>query len=115
MFLIVLHSLQLWIAYRWEFDQRPLDNMLSMAILYPKVSVPYFVDHGYFLDNSAQLGDKVVRMRKEAPMRVSAREAGNLMTSNNTKNDRFCCKRIALKNMGVTSWREDKKDTTIKK
>jgi hypothetical protein len=89
MFLIVLHSLQLWIAYRWDFDKRPLDNMWSMAILCSTDSVPYFADHGYFLDNSSQLGDTAVRMKIEAPMRVSAREAGIMMTPNNTKNDHF--------------------------
>jgi hypothetical protein len=35
------------------------------------------------------------------------------MTPNNTKNDRFCCKRIALQKLGVTSWEEDKKYTTL--
>jgi hypothetical protein len=50
--------------------------MWSMSILCPKDCVPYFVDHGYYLDNSAQLGGKVVRMRIEASMRVSAREGG---------------------------------------
>jgi hypothetical protein len=76
MFLPVLHSLQLWIAYRSDFDKRPLDSMWSIYILSPKDRVPYSADHGYYLDNSAQLGDKVVKMRIEAPARVSAREGG---------------------------------------
>jgi hypothetical protein len=76
MFLLVLHSLQLWIAYGSDFNKRPLDNMWSMSILSRKDCVPYFADHVYFLDNSAQLGNKVVKMRIEAPMRVSAREGG---------------------------------------
>jgi hypothetical protein len=76
MFLLVLHSLQLWIAYRSDFDKRPLESMWRMSILSPKDCVPYFDDHGYCLDNSAQAGDKVARMRIEAPMRISAREGG---------------------------------------
>jgi hypothetical protein len=51
-----------------------IKNMWSMSILSPKDCVPYFADHGYYLDKSAQSGDKVVMMRIEAPMRVSARE-----------------------------------------
>jgi hypothetical protein len=35
------------------------------------------------------------------------------MTPNNTKNDLFCCKIIALQNMGVTPWKEDKQSTTL--
>jgi hypothetical protein len=51
-FLLVLHSLQLWIAYRSDFDKCPLDNMWSMSILSPKDFVPYFADHGYYLARS---------------------------------------------------------------
>jgi hypothetical protein len=36
-----------------------------------------------------------------------------MMTPDNTKNDRFCCKIIALQNLGVTAWEEDKQDTTL--
>jgi hypothetical protein len=36
-----------------------------------------------------------------------------MMTLNNNKNNRFCCKRIALQKLGVTACKEDKKDTTI--
>jgi hypothetical protein len=63
MFLLVFHSLQLWIAYRSDFDKWPLENMWSMSILSPKHCVPYFADHGYYIDNSAQSGGKVVRIR----------------------------------------------------
>jgi hypothetical protein len=112
MFLFVLHYLQLWIAYRYDLDKRPLENMWSMSILSPNYCVPYFADHGYYLDSSAQSGDKVVRMRIEAPMRVIAR-GGVMMTPNNTKHDRFCCKRIALQMLGVTAWEEDKQDITL--
>jgi hypothetical protein len=35
------------------------------------------------------------------------------MTPDNTKNDRFCWKRIALQNLVVTAWEEDKQDTTL--
>jgi hypothetical protein len=113
MFLLVLHSLQLWIAYRSDFDKRPLENMWSMSILSPKDCVLYFADHGYYLDNSAQAGDKVVRMRLEDPMTVSAGEGGVVMMPDNTKNDLFCCKIIALQKLGVTAWEEDKQDTTL--
>jgi hypothetical protein len=113
MFLIVLHSLQLCIVYRSDFDKQPLENMWSMAILSPKDSIPYFADHGYYLDKSTQLGDTGVRMIIESPMRVSAREGGIMMTPNNMKNDRFCCMRIALKKLGVTAWEEDKQDTSL--
>jgi hypothetical protein len=113
MFLIFLHSVQLWIAYRWKFDQRPLDNMWSMDVLFPKDSVPPFYDHGYCLDNSAQLGDKVVRMRLEAPMQAYTREDGIMITPSNTKNDHFCWKIFAHQNMGLTAWKEYKKDTTM--
>jgi hypothetical protein len=74
MFLLVLHSLQLWIAYRSDFDKQPLDDTWSMPILSPKDFFPYFAHHGYYLDNSAQLVENVVRMRMEAPVIVSARE-----------------------------------------
>jgi hypothetical protein len=47
-----------------------------MSILSPKDYVLYFSDNGYYQDNSAQLGDKVVRMIIEAPMGASAREGG---------------------------------------
>jgi hypothetical protein len=76
MFILVLHSVHLWIAYRSDFDKRPLENMLSMSILFTKGCVLYFADHGYYLDNSAQSGGKVARMRIEAPMRVNTREGG---------------------------------------
>jgi hypothetical protein len=84
-----------------------------MSILSPKDRVPYFADHGYYLDNSAQLGGKVVRMRIEAPVRVSARERGVMMTPDNTKNDLFCCKRIALHKLDLTAWEEDNQYKTI--
>jgi hypothetical protein len=35
------------------------------------------------------------------------------MTPDNTKNDCFCCKRIAIQKLGVTSWEEDKQDNTL--
>jgi hypothetical protein len=35
------------------------------------------------------------------------------MTPGNSKNDLFCCKIIALQNLGVTAWDEDKQDTTL--
>jgi hypothetical protein len=38
---------------------------------------------------------------------------GVMMTPDNTKNDRFCYKRIALQNLGVTAWEEDKQDTPM--
>jgi hypothetical protein len=72
-----------------------------MAVICPMDSVPYFCDHDFFQDKSAQLQDKAVRMRIEAPMRVSAREAGIMMNPKDTKNDCFCCKKIALQNLGV--------------
>jgi hypothetical protein len=101
MFLTVLHSLQLWTVYRWEFDQQPLDDMWSMAISCPKDCVPYFAYHGFFIYNIAQLDDQVIRKRIEAPMGFSAKEAGIMMTPNNTKNDCSCCKKNALQKMGV--------------
>jgi hypothetical protein len=48
-----------------------------------------------------------VRMRIEAPMRVSARGGGD-DDAGQYENDRFCCKRIALQKLGVTAWEEDK-------
>jgi hypothetical protein len=40
MFLLVLHSLQLWITYRSDFDKWPLENMWNMSILSHKDYVP---------------------------------------------------------------------------
>jgi hypothetical protein len=36
-----------------------------------------------------------------------------MMTPDNTKNDRFCCKRIALQKLGVIAWEEDNQETTL--
>jgi hypothetical protein len=44
---------------------------------------------------------------------VNAREAGIVMIPNNTKDDRFCCKRIAIQKLGVKAWKEDKQDTNM--
>jgi hypothetical protein len=35
------------------------------------------------------------------------------MSPANTRNDRFCCKRIALQKMGVIAWKHDPQDTTM--
>jgi hypothetical protein len=40
MFYLVLHSFQLWIAHRSDFDKWPLHNMWSMSILSPKDFFP---------------------------------------------------------------------------
>jgi hypothetical protein len=36
-----------------------------------------------------------------------------MMTPANKKNDRFCCKIIALQKLGVTAWEGDKQYTTL--
>jgi hypothetical protein len=36
-----------------------------------------------------------------------------MMMPDNTKNNRFCCKIIALQKLGVTSWEEDKQYTPL--
>jgi hypothetical protein len=46
-FLAVMHSLQVWIAYRSDYDGRPLDHMWTMAVSCPRMLVPYFADHGF--------------------------------------------------------------------
>jgi hypothetical protein len=58
--------------------------------------VPYFADHGFLPDKSRSSDNKTFWMKIEAPMSVSAREAGEMMSPANTRNDRFCFKRIAL-------------------
>jgi hypothetical protein len=87
MFLAVLNSLQVWIAYRIDYDSRPLDHIWSMAVHCPNMSVPYFADHRF--------------SQKKVAMHVSEREAGEMMSPANTRNDRLCCKRITLQNLGV--------------
>jgi hypothetical protein len=52
-------------------------------------------------------------MKIEASMRVSAREEGEMMSPANTRKDRFCCKRIALQNLGVIAWKHDPHDITM--
>jgi hypothetical protein len=63
MFLLVLHSLQLWIAYRSDFDKRPLKTCGECPSNLLRIM-------------SCTLLTMVARMRIEAPMRFSAREGG---------------------------------------
>jgi hypothetical protein len=35
------------------------------------------------------------------------------MIPGNTRNDRFCCKRISLRQLGVLAWKHDPEDTTM--
>jgi hypothetical protein len=67
----------------------------------------------FFPDKSRSSDKKTFWMKIEAPMCVSAREAGEMMIPANTRNDRFCCKRIALQNLGVIAWKHDTQDTTM--
>jgi hypothetical protein len=75
--------------------------------------VHYFADHGFLQDKSRLSDEKKIWMKIEAPMRVSAWEAGEMMSPENTRNDRLCCKRIALQNLGVIAWKHDPQDTTM--
>jgi hypothetical protein len=113
MFLAVLHSLQVWIAYQTDYENRPLDHMWTMTVPCPRRLVPYFADHGFFPDKSRSLDENTFWMKIEAPMRVSAREAGEMTSPANTRNDRFCFKRITLQKLGVIAWRHDPQDTTM--
>jgi hypothetical protein len=108
----VLYSLQVWIAYRTEYDSLPLDNMWTTHVPCPKMLVPYFADHGFFPDKSRSSDKNTFWMKIEGPMRVSAREAEEMISPSNTINDRLCCKRIALQNLGVIAWKLDPQDTT---
>jgi hypothetical protein len=55
-FLAVLHSLQVWIAYRTEYDSHTLDHMWTMAVPCPSMLVPYFADHGFFPRQKSLVG-----------------------------------------------------------
>jgi hypothetical protein len=112
-FLAVLHSLQVWIAFRSDYDSRPLDQMWTMDVSCPKILVPYFADHGFSPDKGCLTDGKTYWMKIESPMRVSAVEAGSMMSPGNTINDRFCCKRIALRQLGVLAWKHDPEDTPM--
>jgi hypothetical protein len=112
MFLAVLHSLQVWIASRSDYGSRPLDQMWTMAVSCPKILVPYFADHGFSPDKGRLTDENTYWMKIESPMRVSAREAGAMMSPGNTRNDRFCCKQITLQQLGVLAWKHDPEDTT---
>jgi hypothetical protein len=113
MFLAVLHSLQVWIAFRSDYDSRSLDQMWTMAVFCPNILVPYFADHGFSPDKGRLTDEKTYWMKIESPMRVSAWEAGAMMIPGNIRNDRFCCKRIALQQLGVLAWKHDPEDKTM--
>jgi hypothetical protein len=114
MFLAVLHSLQVCIAFRSDYDSRPLDRMWTMAVSCPRqILVPYFADHGFSPDKGRLTDEKTNWMKIESPMRVSARESGEMMSPGNTRNERFCCKRIALQQLGDLAWKYDPDYTTM--
>jgi hypothetical protein len=75
MFLAVMHSLQVWIDFRSDYDSRPLDHIWTMAVSCPRMLVPYFADHGFSQDKGRLTDEKTYWMNIESPMRVSAREA----------------------------------------
>jgi hypothetical protein len=108
-----LRKLQVWIAYQSDYDGRPLDHMWTIAVSCPRILVPYFADHGFSQDKGRFTDEKTYWMKIESPMRVSAREAGEMICPGNTRNDRFCCKRIALHKLGVLAWKHDPDDTTM--
>jgi hypothetical protein len=58
MFLVVMHSLQVWIAFRSDYDSRPLDQMWTMAVSCPRMLVPYFADHGFSPDKGRLTDEK---------------------------------------------------------
>jgi hypothetical protein len=89
MFLSVMHSLQVWIAFRSNYDSRPLDQMLTMAVSCPRMLVPYFADHGFSPDKGCLTDEKTYWMKIESPMHASAREAEEMTSPGNTRNDRF--------------------------
>jgi hypothetical protein len=113
MFLAVLHSLQVWIAFRGDYDSRPLDQMWTTAVSCPKILVPYFADHVFSPEKGCLNDEKTYWMKIESPMRVSAVEAGPMMSPGNTRNDRFCCKLISLHQLGVLAWKHDPNNTTM--
>jgi hypothetical protein len=84
-----------------------------MAVPCPKMLVPYFADHGSFPEKCRSSDKKKIWMKIEAPMRVSAREGGYMMSPENTRNDSFCCKRITLQNLGMIASKHDPHDTTM--
>jgi hypothetical protein len=100
-------------AFQSDYDSRPLYQMWTMAVSCPRILVPYFADHGFSPDKSRLTDEKTYWMKIESPKRVSAREAGEMMSPGNTRNDRFCCKRIALHKLGVLAWKHDPDDTTL--
>jgi hypothetical protein len=86
------------------------------------------VDHGFplsqdvgallcrpwlFPRQKSLVGQEKMWMKLEAPMRVSAREAGEMMSPVNTRNDHFCCQRIILQKLGVIAWKHDPQYTTM--
>jgi hypothetical protein len=87
--------------------------MWTMDAPFPKMPVPYFTDHGFFPDKSRSSDGKTFWMKIQAPMCVSAREAGEMMSPTNTRNDRFYCKRVALQKLGMINWKNDPQDTTM--
>jgi hypothetical protein len=90
-FLAVMHSLQVWIAFRSDYYSRPLDQMWTMAVSCPRILVPYFADHVFSPDKGRLTDEKTYWMKIESPMRVSARESVEMMSPGNTRNDRLCC------------------------
>jgi hypothetical protein len=72
MFLAVWHSSQVWIAFRSDYDSRPLDQMWKLAVSCPKILVPYFANHGFFSDKGCLTDVKTYWMKIESPMCVSA-------------------------------------------
>jgi hypothetical protein len=66
----------MWIEYQTEYECRPLYSMWTMAVPCLNMLVPYFADHGFPQDKSRSSDEKKNWMKIEAPMRVSALEAG---------------------------------------
>jgi hypothetical protein len=87
--------------------------MWKMAVSCPNILVPYFADHGFSPYKVRLTDGNTYWLKIEYPMRVSAVEAGSMMSPGNTRNDCFCCKRIALRQLGVLAWKHDPEDTTM--